>query len=175
MITYLGSLVQSCCGKGGPLQTHVTGVCGEHSQCFGHTGLAPTHGVCAFPIYIAQVLGCSVGNCLMRALIYLHFPGLSHSGSGSWVSTKTKTHLGLHFVPSQVRAAQTTRRLVSTISPRWGGGGVHLVTSPSLPLSFLGGCGRAPYQVCRVSSGELLSGCGPPGGCQPSRIPRSLG
>ena len=26
-----------------------------------------------------------------------------------------------------------------------------------------------------VSSGDLISGCDPPGGCQPSRIPRSLG
>ena len=25
----------------------------------GHTGFAPAHGVCAFPVYTAQVLGCS--------------------------------------------------------------------------------------------------------------------
>ena len=40
MVSCLGSLVQSCCGEGGALQTNVTGVCGEHSQCSGHTGFA---------------------------------------------------------------------------------------------------------------------------------------
>ena len=56
-----GSLVQSCCGEGGALQTH-TGVCGERSQCLRHTGLAPSHGVCAFPVYAAQAPGCSAGR-----------------------------------------------------------------------------------------------------------------
>ena len=40
MVSRLGSLVQSCCREGGALQTNVTGVCGECSQCFGHTGFA---------------------------------------------------------------------------------------------------------------------------------------
>ena len=43
MVSCLGSLVQSCCGEGGPLQTNVPGLCGEHSQCSGHTGFAPIH------------------------------------------------------------------------------------------------------------------------------------
>ena len=30
-----------------------TGLCGEFSQCLGHTGFASTHGVCAFPVYTA--------------------------------------------------------------------------------------------------------------------------
>ena len=38
---FLGSLVQSCCGEGGMLQTNNTGVC---SQCLSHTGPAPAHG-----------------------------------------------------------------------------------------------------------------------------------
>ena len=45
---FLGSLVQSRCGEGGMLQTNNTGVC---SQCLGHTGFAPAHGMCAFPVY----------------------------------------------------------------------------------------------------------------------------
>ena len=56
-------------------------MCGECSQCLGHTGFAPTHSVCAFPLYTAQALGCSAGNCLRRALGCMHFPGLSCSGS----------------------------------------------------------------------------------------------
>ena len=41
------------CGDGRRLQTNITGLCGECSQCLGHTGFVPTHGVCAFPVYTA--------------------------------------------------------------------------------------------------------------------------
>ena len=68
VITYLGSLVQSCCGEGGILQTNLTGVCGEFSQGLSPTGLALVHSVCAFMVYTAQAPGCSAGNCLRRAL-----------------------------------------------------------------------------------------------------------
>ena len=60
--TFLGSLVQSCCGEGGTLQTNNTGICGECSQCLGHTGFAPAHSVCTFPVYTAWALGCSARN-----------------------------------------------------------------------------------------------------------------
>ena len=62
MVSCLGSLVQSCYGEGGTLQTNITGVCGECLQCLGHTGFAPAHSVCAFPVYTAQASGCSVGS-----------------------------------------------------------------------------------------------------------------
>ena len=62
MITFLGSLVQLCCGEGGTLQTNITSECREHSQCVGHTGLAPIHGMCAFAVYTAQAPGCSAGE-----------------------------------------------------------------------------------------------------------------
>ena len=62
MVIYLGSLVQSCCGEGGTLQTSITGVCGECSQCLGHTGFAPIQCVCAFLVYTAQAPGCSAGE-----------------------------------------------------------------------------------------------------------------
>ena len=66
MVSFLGSLVQSCCGEGGVLQTDIA-VCGEHSQCSGHTGFASLMGVCAFPIYTAQAPGCSIwsGPCVV--------------------------------------------------------------------------------------------------------------
>ena len=38
-------------------------ICAECSQCVGHIGFAPTHGMCAFPVYTAQALGCSARNC----------------------------------------------------------------------------------------------------------------
>ena len=50
---------------------------------FTYTGFAPAHGVCAFPVYTAQALGCSAGNCLMLALGCMHSPGLNRSGLGS--------------------------------------------------------------------------------------------
>jgi len=62
VVSCLGSLVQSCYGEGGTLQTNTTGMCGECSQCFGHTGFAPAHGRCAFSVYTAQASGCSAGN-----------------------------------------------------------------------------------------------------------------
>ena len=64
---------------------------------FTYTGFAPAHGVCAFPVYTAQALGCSVGNCVMWALGCMHFPGLSHSGSGSWVLHKGTDSVGPAF------------------------------------------------------------------------------
>ena len=48
------------------LQTNVTGLCGEHSQCSSHTGLPPLTGVC-FPrphcsgsrlLYMERALHC---------------------------------------------------------------------------------------------------------------------
>ena len=110
--------VQSCCGEGGTLQTNITGVCGEYLQCLSHTGFAPAHGVCTFPVYTAQTLGCSAGNCLIWALVYMHVPGLSCSGSGSWVLYKGAHLVGRACIlhPSQVRAAQVTRYLARLVS-----------------------------------------------------------
>ena len=62
VVIYLGSLVQLCCGEGGTLQTNITGLCGEYSQCLGHTAFAPAHSLCAFPVYTAQAPCCSAGE-----------------------------------------------------------------------------------------------------------------
>ena len=62
VVTYLGSLVQLCCGEGEILQTNITGVCEECSQCMDHTGFVPAHGTCALLVYTAQVPGCSAGE-----------------------------------------------------------------------------------------------------------------
>ena len=70
-------------GEGGTLQTNITGACGGCLQFLGHTGFAPSHGMCAFPVYTVQALGCSAGNCLRWALGFMHFPSLSHLSSGS--------------------------------------------------------------------------------------------
>ena len=92
--TFLGSLVQLCCGDGGMLQTNNTGVC---SQCLSHTGLAPVHGTCALPAHTAQALGCSTGDSLRLALGCMHIPGLSCSGSGTRVVLRGADLVGPAF------------------------------------------------------------------------------
>ena len=68
-----------------------------YTQCLSHTGFAPAHGVCAFRVYSAQALGCSARNCLRLALGCMHFPGLSRSGSGTWVLLKGTDSVGPEF------------------------------------------------------------------------------
>ena len=60
-------------------------------------GLPPAHGVCAFPVYTAQTLGCSAGTCLMWALVCMHFRGISRAGSGSRVLNKGADLVGPVF------------------------------------------------------------------------------
>ena len=82
------------CGEGGMLQTNNTDMC---LQCLSHTRFAPAHSVCAFPVYIAQALGSSARNFLRLALSCMHFPGLSHSGSGTQIVHKGADSVGPAF------------------------------------------------------------------------------
>ena len=136
MVTFLGLLVQPCFGEGGTLQTYITGVCGECSQSLRHTEFVPTHGVCAFPVSTVQILGWSARNCFRWALGCMHFPGLSHSGSGSQV-----LHRGTDFIGPTFCALPRSKQL------RWPGtwrvqsppiGGCVLSPPPSSQLGFLG-------------------------------------
>ena len=76
------------------LQTNNTGMC---SQCLSHSGPAPAHGTCALPAHTAQALGCSAGNHLRPALGCMHLPGLSRSGSGTWVVLRGTDSAGPAF------------------------------------------------------------------------------
>ena len=133
-VTYLGSLVQSCCGEGGTLKTNITGMCGECSQCLGYTGFAPTHGVCAFPVCTAQAPSCSARKL---SKVGPGLRALPRSFRFRFSGTPQRHRLGWACVlcPSQVRAAQATRCLVSTFSP----GGRCILSPPwSQPFGFLG-------------------------------------
>ena len=172
MVTYLGSLVQLCCGEGGTLQTNSTGMCGECSQCLGHTGFFPAHSVCAFSSYTAQAPGCSAGELSkvgpgLQALPR-HKP-LRFRFSG----TPQRHRLGWACIscPSQVQAAQATRCLTSILS-QLGSVSYHL-PGPSPSVSWVHHKSTISGVPC-VSSGELISDCDPAGGCQPSRIPGRL-
>ena len=133
MVTYLGSLVQLCCGEGGTLQANITGVCGECSQCMDHTGLAPAHRLRV--LSWATLLRLQValqGCCPKRALHFVHFPGLSFSGSQ--VLCKGTDPDGLCILcPSQVQATQMTGCMAGALS-RWA---VHLMHLPGCSVSWV--------------------------------------
>ena len=114
-------------------------------------GLPPL-GVCAFPVYTAQVPGCSAGKLSragpgLRALprsepLGFRFSGTSQRHRLSWACV---------LCPSQVRAAQVTRCLASAVAATY-----HL-PHPCWSVFWI-------YSWCTFS-----------GRCQLSRIPRSLG
>ena len=104
------------------------------------------------------------GHCPKQTLHFVHFPSLSHSGSGSWVQSWAQTRLDVRFVPIPGLSSSGDQVLGEhTVLS----GLCVLITSQSWLISFLG--------VPRISSGELISGCSPPGRCQPSRIPGRRG
>ena len=155
MVTYLGSLVQYCCGDRGTLQINITGMCGEHLQHLGQTGFAPAHGAYAFLLYTPQALGCSaeelseVGPGLRELLrskpLRFRFSGSPQRGRLGWACI---------FCPSQVRAAQATRCLVSAVSP----GGECVLSHPwPQPLGFLGGngCSHLQCALCLFWGADL--------------------
>ena len=173
MVTFLGLLVQLCCGDGGTLQTNITGVCGECLQHFSHTGFVPAHGVCAFPVYPVQALGCSARNCLRCTLGCMHFQVLNHSGSGSQILHKVQTWLGLRFVPFPGPSSSGDQVLGEHSHPQVRAVTYHLPRPCHSVFCVYNWC--AFSSVPCVSSGELVSGCNPPDRCRPSRVPRSLG
>ena len=89
------------------------------------------------------------GNCLKPAPACMHFPGLSHSGSGSWIFHKGTDSVQPVFCalprPSQLRQLGAWR----AHSPQVG----QCILSPPLPsqVLFPGRTAGAPSQVCCVS------------------------
>ena len=97
MVICLGSLVQLCCGEGGALQTNTTGMCGGSQSVWATLG-SSTLTVCVLSWFTLLRLQVALqGNCLKRALDCMHFPDLSHSGSGSWVLHKGTNSVGPVF------------------------------------------------------------------------------
>ena len=117
------------------LQTNITGMFVEFSQFLDHTELAPIHGTFAFPVYNAQAPGCSAGELSKEPLDCVHFPGLTCSGSGSWVLHKDTDSVGPEFVPFPGPRSSDDQRLGECMIP-----GLWCVLSPpwSWLLSFLG-------------------------------------
>ena len=115
MVTYLGSLVQSCCGEGGKLQTNITGVCGKYSQCLGHT-------VCAFQSTLLRLQVALQGDCLKRTLGCVHFPG-TRAAQPTRCLVSALSSSAVHLIASPIPGfldAQQERYLRCAVCLLWG-------------------------------------------------------
>ena len=124
MVTYLGSLVQLCCGEEHCKQISLACV-GSARSVWATLGLPPLTACVLSQSTLLRLQVILQGNCLKLALDYVHFPGLSHSGSGSWV-----LHKGTDLVGPAICALPRSLSL-----------GMWCVFSPpwSQLLGFLGG------------------------------------
>ena len=112
-----------------------------HWHVWGVLSVSGPHWVCPHSACVlsrSTLLRLQValqGNCLKRALGWVHFPGLSCSGSGSRVLHKAQTQLGLCLVPFPGLNSSVDQVLGKRTLRRWA---VRLITSPSQSLDFLG-------------------------------------
>ena len=141
--------------------------CKYHWRVWGVLTVSGPHWVCPRSLRVCfPGLHCSARE-LSEAGPGLHTLPRSTPLRFRLSGTPQRHRLGWACVlcPSQVRAAQATRCLTR------GGG---CILSPSHLVSWVLN-GSAISGVLCVSSGTLISGCDPPDGCQPSRIPGRLG
>ena len=113
VVTYLGSLVQLCCGEGGTLQTNITDLCGGVFALYGPHWVCPS--LWWYVLSGSTLLRLQValqGNSPKRTLHSVHFPGLSCSGLGYRVF-----HKGIDsFGPAFCALSRSEQLLVSTLS-----------------------------------------------------------
>ena len=113
-------------------------------------------------------LHCSGSKLVYReqALSCMHFPGLSHSGLCSPVLHKDADSVVPAFCAFPCPSSSGNQELDKRSLPRCS-------ATSSLPI--LASVSRRAWSGAPcVCSGELISGCDPPGRCQPSRISGSL-
>ena len=111
------------------------------------------------------------GNCPKWALGFMHCPGLSHSGSGSQVLHKGTNSVGPVFCALTGLSSSGDKMLGEHTLPTCGLS--YCLPHPSRSVSWVRSRSTISGVLC-VSSRELISGCDPPGRCQPSRIPGRL-
>ena len=152
MVTYLGSLVQLCCGEGGTLQTNITGMCEECLQCMDHTGFIPAHGgVCFLGLY------CSGPRMLCRGTVQSgHCVSCTSRVLAAQVqilgySTRAQTWFGVRFLPFPGPSSSGDQVFGERTVPD---GVCVLITSLVLAAQFPRCTVRAPSQVCHVSLGS---------------------
>ena len=111
-----------------------------HWRVWGVLTVFQPHWVCPCPGHVCfPRVHCPGSSLLFRewALSYMHFPGLSHSGSGSRVIHKDPDSIEPAFLAFLIRAAQTTRSLTSALYL----GAARLITS-AVPASLFGHAGK---------------------------------
>ena len=110
------------------------------------------------------------GYCPKQTLCFMHFSGLSFSGSGFQVLLKGTDLIGrvFYMLPRSEQLRQPSHWRAHC--PMWT---MCLNHFPILAARFPGFAARGTSQVCRVF--PLISGCNPPGRCQLSRIPGRCG
>ena len=103
---------------------------------------------CAFRVFTALAPGCSAGHCPKQALCFMHFPGLSRSGSGSRVLLKGTDSVGRAFCALPGLTSSGDQVLGEHTVP---GGPCVLITSLVLAARLPRYTVRAPSQVCHMS------------------------
>ena len=132
-VTYLGSLVQLCCGEAGTLQTVSLASVGSAQSLWTTLGLSQLRMACAFQIYTGQAPGFSAEVLSKAGPVFLALSSsklLRFRFSDTPQRHRLNQVLGKHTVP---------------------GGPCNLITTPVLAAQFPGCAVRALSQVCRVS------------------------
>ena len=148
-------------------------MCGECLQCLATLGLPPLMACVLSRSTLLRLQVALPGNCLKWALGCVHFPGLHCSGSGSQVLHKGTDSVGPVFCALPRSEQHRLPGAWQGHSPQLGGKSYHL-SCPSCLVSWVHSGSTISAVLC-ISSEELISGCDPPVGCQPSRIPGRLG
>ena len=161
-----------CCGEGGTLRILLACVWSDLSV-WALLGLPPLMA-CMLSLSILLRLQVALqGNCPNWALHFVHFPGLTCSGSGSQVLHKGTDSVGCAFcaLPKSVKLRRPG--VWQGHCPQWT---VFLNLLPGLSCSVFWVHHKSAISgVLCVSSGELISGCDFPGRCHLSRIPGRVG
>ena len=142
-------------------------MCGEYFQCLDHTGFAPAD----VPYLCFLSLHCS-GSWLLCGELSKAGPGFCALPRSKllrfrFLGTPQMYRLGWACIlcPSQVRASRATRCLVRTLSQVCGA--FNHLPGPGCSVSWVC-CKSTISGVPCIASGELISGCDPPGRCQPT-------
>ena len=96
------SLVQLCCGEERTPKNRSHWRVGGALAVSGPHWVCPAHDVCALPVYTAQAPGCSAGELSKAGPGFVHFPVLSHLGSGSQALHKAADSWACIWCPSQI-------------------------------------------------------------------------
>ena len=147
MISYLGSLVQLCCGEGGTLQTNITVCVGSAYSVCTTLGLPQSKETRASQIYTAQAPGCSARALSQVGPVLCTLPR-SKLVQVLGYSARAQARLGVCFVPFPGPSSSIDQVLGKRTVP---GGPCVLITSPVPAARFPRDTASVPSQVCCVS------------------------